>query len=301
MATGRVWARVAVCRAVRRAAILARSRDGSRKLTGRPILGDMLRHPAFLASVLGTFAVVPTALAQAEPPPPAGPAPGGAQPGYGGTYEPAPPPPPPPAKRGHKIPDFSVRVDPFNWLLEGRLGFELESEVWKFISFEVVPVFVANSDPPVFNLGSFPSELRQKSNGLGAMAGASFGAGFWLEGKPFEGHVLRAIFTNEGYAYSTRDDVGTIDEVKHTERRFFGYFGSHSRWGVFTIAGGIGLGVELNDEKRCFVGVDGEPTEDCSKDQLLVKLDRPANNVIDLNGFLHPAYLMARISLGFVF
>lgn len=258
------------------------------------------RSLAVLAGVVGTLAFAPRSFAQTEPPPPTGQAPPGGAQAYGGTYEPAPPPPPAPRRR--KIPDFSIRVDPFNWLLEGRLGFELEAEVWEFISVELVPVFVANSDPPVFNLGSFPAEIRQKSNGLGAMAGASISAGFWLEGKPFEGHVLRAIFTNEGYAYTTRDDQGIIDEVTHTERRFFGYFGSHARWGVFTIAGGLGLGIELNDQQRCFDGsVDGTPTEDCSKDQLLIKLDRNAVNVIDLNGYLHPAYLMGRISLGFVF
>ena len=34
---------------------------------------------------------------------------------------------------------------------------------------------------------------------------------------------------------------------------------------------------------------------------LRIKVDRPALNWIHLNGFLHPAYLMARFSLGFVF
>ena len=33
-----------------------------------------------------------------------------------------------------------VRIDPFNWLLEGRLGLELEIGILKFMSFEMVPV-----------------------------------------------------------------------------------------------------------------------------------------------------------------
>ncbi len=230
------------------------------------------------------------------------------QQGYGqqgGYYGGPPPPPPRKSDEGFEIPDFSVRIDPFNWLLHGRLGFELEVEVWEFISFELVPVFVVNESPPVLNLTrGFPSDLTQHSNGIGAMSGASFGAGFWLEGTPFEGHVLRAIITNYGYEYQANDDTGRVDTVQHTERRFYGMFGSHSRWGPFTIAGGIGLGVELNKQERCFpdgaTGVASATDQGCDG-ALEIALERNLTTRGDLNGGLHPIYIEGRFSLGFVF
>jgi hypothetical protein len=201
------------------------------------------------------------------------------------------------------MPALGFRIDPFNWLLQGRLGIELETEVWEFISFELVPIFVVNEQPPLINLRGIGSELTQHSNGLGAMSGASFGLGFWLEGKPLEGNVLRVILTDYGYEYKTEDDAGPIDSVKHTERHLYGYFGSHSRWGFFTIAGGIGLGVELNKEERCFP--DPPTTVDAAKKtgcdgQNLIAVTRNVDTVADLNGALHPVYLMGRISLGIV-
>jgi hypothetical protein len=200
------------------------------------------------------------------------------------------------------MPPFSVRMDPFNWLLQGRLGIEAEVGLLDFMSFELVPIFVVNDQPPAINFRGLDSELTQHSNGIGSMSGASFGLGFWLEGKPFEGHVLRAILTDYSYTYETNDDAGKIDSVDHTERHFYGYFGSHSRWGFFTIAGGIGLGDELNKSERCFK--DGvtpfQATDQKCDGQNLIALDRNASNVADLNGALHPVYIMGRISLGFV-
>jgi hypothetical protein len=38
------------------------------------------------------------------------------------------------AGEGTKFPDFSVRVDPLNWLLLGRLGFELEVELLELLT-----------------------------------------------------------------------------------------------------------------------------------------------------------------------
>ncbi len=221
------------------------------------------------------------------------------QQGYG-------PPPPPPRKDDSEfeIPDFSVRIDPFNWLLQGRLGFELEVEVWEFISFEMVPVFVVNEEPPLLNLRGFPSDLTQHSNGIGALAGSSFGAGFWLNGKPFEGNVLRVILTNYGYEYRTSDNAGEIDSVTHTERHLYGFFGSHSRWGFFTLSAGIGLGVELNKQERCFsdtaTGVADAQTSDCDGVQELA-ITRDLGTRGDINGPFHPIYLLGRFSLGFVF
>jgi hypothetical protein len=247
-----------------------------------------------------------------QPPPPGyqQPPPGYQQPPPPGYGQPPPPgygAPPPPRQQddsGFEMPGLSFRMDPFNWLLAGRLGIELETEVWEFLSFELVPVFVVNDKPPTINLHGLDTTLSQHSNGLGSMSGASFGLGFWLDGKPFEGSVLRVILTNYGYEYRTDDDAGNqIDSVKHTERRLYGYFGSHMRWGFFTIAGGIGLGVELNKEERCFpdtaTSVNQAVTSGCKGEQQIA-ITPDTRSVVDLNGFLHPVYLMGRFSLGIV-
>jgi hypothetical protein len=210
-----------------------------------------------------------------------------------------PPPPPQNPNDGFKVPELSVRVDPFNWLLEGRLGLELESQVYEFLSLEIVPVFVTNSSPPTLNYDSYSSVLRQSSNGVGAISGAAIDAGFWLAGKPFHGNVLRLGFTNYAYGYDTSDSGVAVDSVKHTEREFFALLGQHSRLGAFTIAGGIGLGYELNRENRCFDLLDAVTT-DCPKNQLLIKLDQ-RGSVANLDGFLYPFDLLARFSLGVVF
>ena len=238
-----------------------------------------------------------------EPPPP--PPPGApayaqnpnAQPGYGEGYP--PPPPPQNPDDGFKMPDFSVRVDPFNWLLEGRLGLELETQVYKFVSFELVPVFVTSHSPPTLNYDTYSSQLSQSSNGLGAISGAAFDVAFWFDGKPFRGYALRTGFTNYAYTYQTTDSLGTIDSVSHTDREFFVMLADSSRFGkVFTIGGGIGLGYELNNQNRCFDAAD-QPTSSCPKDQLLIHLDRQGN-VGNLDGFLYPFDLLVRFSLGVV-
>jgi hypothetical protein len=249
-----------------------------------------------------------------QQPPPGQPPPGqqgyGQQPGYGGYNDPygynPPPPPPPPRKEddGFEMPDFSIRIDPLNWLIAGRLGFELEVEVWEFLSFEMVPVFVVNEEPPAFNLRGRDDTVSQHSNGLGALAGSSFGVGFWLQGKPFEGNVLRIVVTNYGYEYKGSDAAGPFDSVKHTERHFYGMFGSHHKWGFFTLAFAFGLGVELNKQERCFDTAGAEKRSGCDG-ELHVLVDRPTpgtgRNVVDLNSPFHPVQLTGRISLGFVF
>ena len=110
------------------------------------------------------------------------------------------------------MPGFSIRVDPFNWLLEGRLGLELEVVAWKFISVELVPVFVANTEPPSFNFSGRDDPISQHSNGIGPISGASLGAGFWLSGTPLQGYVLRALLTNYGYTYEAKDGAGVFDQ-----------------------------------------------------------------------------------------
>jgi hypothetical protein len=219
-------------------------------------------------------------------------------PGYG-----APPPPPEKPDKGFEMPPWSIRADPFNWLIEGRLGIELEIGILKWLSVEAVPIFVVNEEPPTFNYASREGSLTQESNGLGPIAGSSLSAGFWLEGKALQGYVLRAILTNYGYTYKASDGDGVFDEVSHTERHFYGFIGSHSRWGAFTLAGGIGLGVELNKETRCFPSGATSSSQatrsGCDDDQFDIALDRemdqPPGN---LNSGFHPVQIMGRISLG---
>lgn len=207
------------------------------------------------------------------------------------------------ADRGFEMPPLSFRVDPFNWLLEGRFGIEAEAALFGFMTVELIPVFVVNDQPPTFNFAGAPKVLRQESNGIGSLSGAGVDVGFWLDGTPLRGYVIRVGITNESYAYRTEDDVGEIDSLEHTERRAFALFGSHMRWGAFTIAGGIGLGMELNDEERCFAPNAtsvGQATTSGCKGQLLLATDRATLEPVDLNGGLHPMYLMGRFSLGVV-
>ncbi|MGE5787949.1 MAG: hypothetical protein ACM3ZE_25370 [Myxococcales bacterium] len=221
----------------------------------------------------------------------------------------APPPtqeaaPPPGAdEKPFEFPDISIRVDPLKWIIYGRLGLELEAAVWKFISVEVVPVFVTTEQPPFMNLGSFPSSMYQSSNGIGAMSGASLGAGFWLDRQPFKGTVLRLFYTNYGYRYSAKSEQGVeVDSAIHTERRIYGMLGSHSKWGPFTIATALGLGMELNRQRRC-IDASRVPaaSSDCAKEVFEVQLQKGSNSVYQVYEWLHPAYLDFRLSLGLVF
>jgi hypothetical protein len=211
-----------------------------------------------------------------------------------------------PSSHAASFPGFSIRIDPFNWLIEGRLGIELEVVAWQFISVEAVPVFVANRTPPAFNFEGRDDSLSQHSNGLGPIAGTSIGAGFWLSGKPLSGYVLRAIFTNYGFTYKASDGSGVFDRVNHTERRLVVYIGSHSRLGIFTLSGGIGLGYELNQQERCFVNRGSSnmmfATSGCpDSGELQILLDRQGTGIADLNGSFHPIYIVARFSLGVSF
>jgi hypothetical protein len=192
-----------------------------------------------------------------------------------------------------------VRVDPFNFLLEGRLGIELEVELSKYFTAELVPIFVTTQSPPMLNYSTYEmSSLHQESNGWGPLAGAALGTGIWFGGKPLNGYVLRVGLTNYAYTYKTTAPAN--DSVSHTDRQLYVMFGSHSRWGVFTLAYGFGLGYELNQQNRCFDNF-GNPTTDCPKDQLLIKLNADGTSVGDLHGYLYPFDLLARFSLGVVF
>jgi hypothetical protein len=209
-----------------------------------------------------------------------------------------------------EMPTISIRIDPLNWLLMGRLGFELESQVWKFISVEFIPMFVVNDQPPVLNLNlsGLPNTLYQKSGGIGALAGASIGVGFWLNGKPMEGYVLRAELTDYVINYDSRDQAGPIDHVQYLDRQFQVLIGSHSKWGPFTLAGTFGIGTMLNRQNRCFTGdtVDTHSETGCPNNkQLLMAVIRPDSlnpiGVVNLHDWTYPITLNMRISLGVVF
>jgi hypothetical protein len=207
-----------------------------------------------------------------------------------------------------EMPGISIRLDPLNWLLDGRLGIELEVAPLPWFSVELVPVFVVNSEPPTIDFDSLDEDISQHSNGLGSLAGTSIGAGFWLDGEAFRGYVLRAIFTNYGYTFRASDGSGTFDRVNRTERRLLGFFGSYMRWSFFTIGGGLGLGYELNQQERCALRsvpttggsrIASDPDADCDGD-LELAADRSASSRVNVNGFLHPVYFEGRLSLGFV-
>ena len=237
--------------------------------------------------------------APAPGPPPTAPPPASALP----PLEPAAPPPPPPEPeepegKGFTMPPWSLRIDPFNWLLEGRMGLELEVGLLDFMTVELVPVFVVTDKPPTLNLDGAPDVLRQESNGIGPISGASLDVGFWLDGTAFHGYVIRAGITNYGYTYRTEDDAGEIDEVETVERIAFVMFGSQASWGAFTIAGGLGLGVHLNRDERCFPqGATQAQTSDCD-DELLIATRSDFQEAADLHGGFYPIELMGRFSLG---
>ncbi len=117
-----------------------------------------------------------------------------------------------------------------------------------------------------------------------------------------EGSVLRVILTNYGYTFRAEDDEGLIDEVSHTDRHLYGFFGSYRRWGFFTLGGGIGIGVELNEQRRCFADADvASATSDCDDDELQIALDRDVSQIAVRSSRVEPIQLMGRISLGVVF
>jgi hypothetical protein len=201
--------------------------------------------------------------------------------------------------------EFSVRFDPLNWLLLGRLSIELEASLFKYLTVQVTPVFVTAKSPIAVNYSGLDDPLTQRSNGLGPISGASLGVGVWPWGVPFKGYVFRLEFTNYGYNYRTSDAKGTIESRDFTERRIQLFIGSHSRFGAFTFAGGFGLGYELHQVSRCFLSTasDGDivgRTSGCHGKQEIA-LDRDLQEKTDLNGPLHPVYFLARFTLGVVF
>jgi hypothetical protein len=200
------------------------------------------------------------------------------------------------------FPPFSVRVDPFNWILIGRLGLELEVGIIKWMTVETVPIFVLNDTPPLLSYSAYDANLSQHSDGLGALAGASLGVNFWLNGKAFKGYALQFALTNYAIRYEAKDDnEGRVDWVTHVERQFRVMFGSVSRWGAFTLGGGIGLGYDMNNETRCFPDGARDRSQaitngDCGQIQLATS--DPFAPVVRVTSFTYPWEILARFSLG---
>jgi len=280
----------------------------------------------------------------APQPYPPGPPPGGQPPPQPAPYaqpapqpyaQPAPPPqqqvpPPPPAQRyegqvgGYQEPTypeptgdggggsgpswsptgFSARIDPLNWLLAGRLGIALELGVLDWLSVEMIPVFVANEEPPSFNLSGRDDTVYQESDGLGPIAGTSIGVGFWLA-KLFHSYVLRLVYQNYSYSYVAEDENGIFDQVNHTDRRLIFVLGSFSRFSAFTIGGGLELGYELNQRERCDLVRSGgrfqASDSSCDGEMRIAIEDRTVPETGNLHDFLYPAYLGFRFSLGVSF
>jgi hypothetical protein len=212
--------------------------------------------------------------------------------------EPPPPPPPlpPQEQHGFKMPPWSVRIDPFTWVLEGKLGIELEVGVLKWLSVELVPVFLTGTKPPTFSsYASRDSDVSQHSNGLGPLSGASIGAGFWFQGNVLHGYVLRAIFTDYGYTYTSNYP----DQFTHTDRWFMGMFGAHNTFGPFTIAGGIGLGVELNQAEYCGAAAPGDSVKPSGCNDLRIRLRDGSTGSVAPS--FYPVVLAGRFSFGVTF
>jgi hypothetical protein len=197
-----------------------------------------------------------------------------------------------------------VRIDPFNWILQGQLGFELEVGVTKWLSIETVPMFVVDQTPPWLNIGGGDSRVYQHSGGWGALSGATLGVNFWPH-KVFKGYVIRAGVTNYSLEYETKSsDGGRLDFVPHVKRQFYAMFGSVERWGAFTLAGGIGLGYELNKETRCLPtngsvaqAIAGAAPGNCDEIQIATPVGNQVG-AVSVTSFTYPWDLLARISLG---
>lgn len=252
------------------------------------------------------------------PPPPAG----YGQPAPAGYAQPAPAAYVPPPTPTLELPDFSVRLDPINAIIDGQLGLELEVAIPEvdWLSVELAPEFVIMQNPPSYNITGQRDNLRRRARGIGPISGASVGAGFWFGGdRPLDGYVVRLQYQNLSYRYiaeSLSSDPnlpvigdGWVDTFPHTQRRVAVMFGSSNLIGkVFTIASGIGIGYELNQKERCFeAGLDGTPakwsaTSDCDDEVMEIGLDHwEAGQTlprVDLTGPFHPFYLFFRLSFG---
>jgi hypothetical protein len=245
-------------------------------------------------------AVPPATVTEAPPPSP----PSGAQPAYAAAPVEQPYVAPEPEQET-KFPDFSLRIDPLNWIIYGKLGVEVELEAFEWLTIETIPVFVAMQEPVFLADG-----VKQYSNGLGPLAGASLSAGFWLEGDSFRGTVLRVGVTSYAYRYETIGQRGepkegeVFDEAKLSQTRLMFMLGSGRKIGYFSLAGGFGIEYELNRDRRCArqtpTGSFVDSSEDCDSDQFELLRRSSQRDVENLRGPLFPFDFSVRFSLGFV-
>lgn len=196
-------------------------------------------------------------------------------------------------------------MDPFNWILEGQLGVELEVGVLSWLSVEAVPVFVTAEKPPWLNLFNGDARIYQHSDGWGPMAGASIAVAFWPK-KLFKGYAIRTGLIDQALRYESKDDMQkVVDSVSHTKRELFAMLGTMERWGPFTMAGGFGLGYDLNNETRCYRPPSGArefkpeyfQQGDCNAIQIQVQ-DASGAGRAAVTSFLYPWEILARFSLG---
>ncbi|MCB9585816.1 MAG: hypothetical protein H6718_10470 [Polyangiaceae bacterium] len=233
---------------------------------------------------------------QQPPPPGYQQQPQGYNQGYGG----APPPPPPKKSSGSdfEIEGWAVRLDPLNWLLQGRLGISGDIALTEWFSVEVMPVFVVNSTPPAFNLRGREDTLSQEGNFIGAMSEINIAPSFWLEA-PLEGYVLRGIYTHAAYSYKAEDGNGQFDAVDEKSDKLTFFFGSYGKYGPVTIGGGLGIGTYLGSQERCPDDAGGVKTSGCDG-ELNIAIDRQGNYA-DIHPSFYPIDISGRIEFGVVF
>ena len=198
---------------------------------------------------------------------------------------------------------MSFRADPIKWLLYGRLPIAAEIAPLSFLSFQLTPIFVTNTSPPVLNLSGREDNLSQHANWVGPIPGASLGVGFWLQGKPFKGYVLRVVYNNYSYTYKTRAEDGRlIDHVNYVERQLLGEIASYSRIGAFIIGGGLQLGTELNKKGRCVdISTSDQITDQRCDDLEVVVDDKYPGTTYNLRSSWHPVIFDFSFTLGVAF
>ncbi len=217
--------------------------------------------------------------------------------GYGGA-----PPPPPKKESGSdfEIEGWAVRLDPFNWLLQGRLGLSADVAFTKWFSVELTPVFAVNDSPPMFNLGGHEDTIYQESNFIGAMSEINLGASFWFEA-PLEGYVLRVLLNHGNYKYVAKDSDGEFDSVVDDSNKLIVMLGSYGKYGPVSLGGGIGIGRYLGAPERCADDAGDYKTSGCDG-ELHMRFDRNnPQNYANLHSSLYPFDVVGRFEIGVVF
>ncbi|MBX3184676.1 MAG: hypothetical protein KIT72_05310 [Polyangiaceae bacterium] len=233
-----------------------------------------------------------------QPPPPGY---GQQQPGYGqqqpGYGQPQQAPPPPAKKsKGFELEGWAVRLDPLNWLLQGRLPISGDIALTEWFSVELRPVFVVNEQPPMLNFKGVDDTIYQESSFIGAMSELSVAASFWLEA-PLEGYVLRGVLNYASYDFVAKDNQGEFDRVTDSGAQVLFFFGSYGKYGPISIGGGIGLGTHLGSGERC---LDGATRPNGCDRELHIRVNR-GGSFGDIRNGLYPIILDTRLEFGVVF